>query len=233
MNDEALHRRILDAVLAPPDPERDRALERELADRPELLREYRRLREVWGTLGELPVHEEPEGARSRAEEAARTAIGAEGVREVAGRRSRALTAAAIALAFLGGAGAGVWWSSPEPQEVPTSAAAATVDDGARYVLLIRGGDSPDGEEAATAAMTDWARELFSRDRLLWAERLTAERGLRVGAEPGAGGGGPAVGGLFVIRAADREEAARIARDAPHLAWGGVVDVLPTAAAARR
>lgn len=237
MNDDALSRRLLDAVLAPPDPERDRALEAELSDHPELLREYRELRGAWKTFGHLPVGEPPEGARERAERAVRTAAREAGRTAPAGPRRkwgrRAFAAAALLVAFLGGAGVGAWWTSPRETPLPTSEAPAEVADGPRYVLLIRGGGDAEDPEALTEAMVGWARELWSQDRLLWAERLTADASVRVGGGAAPAPVEPRVGGLFVIRASDREEAARLAGKAPHLAHGGVVDVLPTGVAPER
>lgn len=222
MNDDALLRRLLDSVTGSSDPEKDEELERELSDRPEMLDEYRRLRSAWDELGRLPVHEAPEVSRARAERELKRVMKT-GARHR--RPSWLLTAGAAVLFFAGGLALGVWMRPAGPP-VPSAGDPSLVEneEGARYVLLIRGGDPPEGPEAGVEAMTGWARELWSEERLVWAERLSSEASVRVGesSEP--------VSGLFVIRARDSQEAALLARQAPHLEWGGSVEVLPTGVA---
>lgn len=273
MSDDALLRRIADAVLGPPDPERDRALEADLADRPELLDEFRQLREAWRDLADLPAREPPDGARERAEAAVLRALGrrvqrpAVGARDGAGasgapgtvlsvadsretKRARvggrpAARAAAAVLLFLSGAAAGAWaWPrigpspaagpgvAPDPGGPPGVGPAApttsSTADEPRFVLLIRGGDLPGNEEAAIREMEGWVTEIWSADRLVWADRFLPERAVWVGGERPASEEAQPVGGFFLIRAPDREEAVRIAGESPHLAWGGVVEVIPVA-----
>lgn len=259
MSDDALLRRIVDAVLGPPDPERDRALEAELADRPDLLDELQELREAWSDLADLPAREPPEGARSRAEaavlralarstEATRRAPGArdaprpgasEPAPDVGGSHRPALRAAAAVLLFLAGGVAGAWLRprlGPSPdtgpglapgEGAPAPTTSATAEE-PRFVLLIRGGDLPDNEEAAIREMEGWVTRIWSADRLVWADRFLPERAVWVGGEQPLSEEAQPVGGFFLIRAPDREEAVRIARQSPHLAWGGIVEVIPVA-----
>lgn len=222
MNDDALRRHLLDSVLGRSDPEKQEELERELSDHPEMVAEYRRLRGAWEELGRLPTHEVPEAFRARAEPELRRAMNA---RARPRRLSWPLAAAGALLFFAGGLALGMGLGPmglPIPSaEDPNRAEGA---EGGRYVLLIRGGAPPGGEEAGVEAMTGWARELWSEDHLVWAERLSPDAAIRVGDPDGP------VSGLFVIRAGNGQEAARLARRAPHLSWGGSVEVLPTGVA---
>jgi len=143
-------------------------------------------------------------------------------------------AAAGILLFLGGTATGLQFGPAAPGPagegpVPSVDAPAIVaaDPEPHFVLLIRSEPAADAaeEQAQVAAMTAWSRDLWTRDRLVWAERLDEGASLRIGPDPEA-----PVSGLFVVRAEDREQAIDFARASPHLAWGGAVEVLPTAAA---
>jgi hypothetical protein len=225
MNDETLHRRILDAVLADRDPAE---LERELAHDRGMKEEYQRLRAAWEELRMLQAHEPSRLSREHARRAVLDALGPRAVTRRWVPRPAA-SAAAVAI-FLAGLATGHWVRAPVGS-IPGVSDPALVegDEEPRWVLLIREGDAPEGgEQAEVEAMTEWARLLWSRDRLVWAERLLSESVVRVGDDAEG-----EVGGLFVIRARDEEEALRFARESPHLAWGGSVDVLPTATVAGR
>lgn len=222
MSDDALRRRLIDRVLGSPDPDRERALIEALREEPELLAEYRRLRAAWDALGELPAHEPPEGARARAAGALEEAMGAD---SRPGRPIAWLRMAAAILLFVSGVAVGVWLERDgRPIPGPDAPALVEGDDRPRYALLIRSFERPGDVDASHAAMTDWARDLWSQERLVWAELLFPASAVRIGAseEPG-----DPIGLLFMIRAENRAAALRVARQAPHLDWGGSVEVVPT------
>ncbi|NIR77859.1 MAG: hypothetical protein GWM92_04625, partial [Gemmatimonadetes bacterium] len=87
---------------------------------------------------------------------------------------------------------------------------------------------PGNEAAAIREMEGWVTRIWNADRLVWADRFLPERAVWVGGERPPSDEAQPVGGFFLIRAPDREEAVRIARQSPHLAWGGVVEVVPVA-----
>jgi hypothetical protein len=230
MND-GIRRQMLDAVVGDPDPERDRRLGEELAADPELRREYDRLREVWEALGDLPEGSPPEGARA----VARAAALVDGLRVDRAKRLPARTGWAFRIAaslvlFATGGAAGVAWARANPAPgtapaLPTADAPAPNAERPLFAFIIRGEPDAEGPDLEVA-MSGFARELWSDERLIWAERLSMERSAWVSAE---GESAPeavqAAARLFMVRAADREEAIRLARQAPHLAEGGVVEIL--------
>jgi len=248
-SDDLMHR-LMEALMSPVASEDECSLKDELSDRPDLLEEYRRLEEVWSSLRELPVHAPPDGARERAEAAALEAMRGRGVgsaRDAArtswvergdrdpgssswSRPAMIRTAAAVVI-FLAGTAAGIWGVPrivPLGEGEPIGAAGSKPDDRARFALFIRGGALPGNEAAAIDSMLRWARDLSADDRLVWASRFHGREAMRVGGDGPPHSETPPIGGLFVVRAADREEAVRLARGSPHLAWGGVVDVVPVA-----
>lgn len=180
------------------------------------LAEYRRLQATWRLLQGLPAHEPPPGSR---EPAHRSVVEALQTRSAQSRRRPGwpLEAVAAVLLFLGGVALGRGLS-PGAAPIPNAVTPALIegDEEPRYVLLIRGSPPAGDVETEVGAMTEWARSLWSQERLVWAERLHTETAIgRVEQAEGD------IRGLFVIRARNREEAARLARDSPHLAWGGV------------
>lgn len=230
MSDDLLRRRLIDRVLGPPNAERDRELDEALLEHPALREEFRRLQEAWDALDELSPHDPPPDARRRALEALLDAL------EARTALHRWLiwplrVAAGVAI-FLVGAASGVWISTDD-LALPTADTPALIegDERPRYALLIRGFEASGDEAGSIEEMTGWARELWSEDRLVWAERLFPEAVARLGTGSEVEETEP-IGLLFMIRAEDREAAIRLARQAPHLAWGGSVEVLPTSEAGR-
>jgi hypothetical protein len=260
MTDDTLRNRLLDRVMGPPDPEPDPELDAALAADPELLAEYRRLEAAWERLAGLPVHDPPAGAREAAragllEAMAEAAFGAadEGssdaeaqrasAEKVPGRRTRArpggplrpawaVHVAAALVFFMAGVGVGLW-SAPAAPALPSPASPELTDgdDRPRFALLIRAPERPDGVTAMVPDLTGWAAELWADERLVWADRTFYEAGERVGAADACPGRDP-VGVLFMIRAADRAEAVRLAAEAPYLDEGLSVEVLPTSEESR-
>lgn len=125
-------------------------------------------------------------------------------------------AAGLAL-FVGGLALGRWSTAPTPE-------------GRRYALLLYDPATFDRSMPDSALVAEYRRWAVSLgDRLSIGEKLgTEERVLRQGDSdnrPAAVGGeaGP-LGGLFIVRAGNWNEAIAIARTCPHLKRGGVIAV---------
>ena len=184
--------------------------------------------------------------------AASTSGSAEAGRHV-GRRWLAATAVASAalaasVTFLLVADAGPAGAGPEPPSTAGGAAAATaagtnvatgrpLDPDPSFVLVLQGwwpdAATIDGDEVQRRSREYWAWT----DRLALDGRLVAAGDLRIepGARVGPGGSvtrtaGPVASapdfliGMFAIRAGTYEEALAIARECPHLRYGGSVAV---------
>lgn len=86
----------------------------------------------------------------------------------------------------------------------------------------------DGQAARIAEYAGWAQKLAREGRLVDAGKLSDSGALLGGAAdtasivPRATEG--VLAGYFVIRAADRTEAARIARECPHLKYRGTISI---------
>ena len=109
---------------------------------------------------------------------------------------------------------------------------------ARFLLLIRGGDgdvvssSPEDYQKVVEKYIAWSRRLREEGRNLGADEL-AEGGVVVRSRNGqVVVDGPfaetkeAIGGYFMIEAADLNEAAEIAKGCPAVERGGCVDIRP-------
>lgn len=87
---------------------------------------------------------------------------------------------------------------------------------------------PDGLQARIAEYAGWARELANEGRLVDAGKLSDAGALLAGTDrasavvPRAPEG--VLAGYFVIRAKDRAEAERVARECPHLRYGGTISL---------
>jgi hypothetical protein len=87
---------------------------------------------------------------------------------------------------------------------------------------------PDGIEARIAEYAGWAHKLADEGRLVDAAKLSDVGALLAGADgssavvPRAPEG--VLAGYFVIRAKDRAEAERLARECPHLKYGGTISL---------
>jgi len=130
---------------------------------------------------------------------------------------------AVSAAYLSGLRAGA------RQAPPPAAAQAT------YALMIFdpvAGPPPEEGATAVAEAARWAGELAAAGTLVSAEKLRDEATrlrLRDGAVERTAGFPPpgeslVLGGFFLIRAADDEEAKRIAADCPLLRYGSVIEV---------
>jgi hypothetical protein len=104
----------------------------------------------------------------------------------------------------------------------------------QWLLLLRNGDAdpatrPDLDwQVLYDRFVAWTDELHRTGKLAAVARLDDDGGRTVRGALAVDGpfaeGKEAVVGLFVVRARDRDEAIAIARRAPHVAEGGVVEV---------
>lgn len=104
------------------------------------------------------------------------------------------------------------------------AASPADQPGRRYLLLLYGSTTsgPAEEEARVAEYAAWARTTLG-DRMVAAEKLTNTR-LVLGPDAPVPDPGREPNGFFLVRAADRAEAERLAATCPHLRHGGTVVV---------
>ena len=139
--------------------------------------------------------------------------------------------AAAAAAFLAiGFASGAWWMRPP---IPRPEAPQEAGHERRFLLLLHESTltearAPERQAALIQEYKAWAAHGVKSGFLLEGEKLREER--VVLAEPDspgeawAAGGESIIGGYFVIRAADPQEALRLARTCPHLRHGGQIEV---------
>lgn len=149
---------------------------------------------------------------------------------------RLLAAAAVAAVCVALGALGALWMTSDGRGPAAPAGAPAEPAGSTYALLLLSGP---GEFEITAAeeaqrvqeYSGWAGELAQAGRLLAGEKLADEGRLLSVADPETavrlvpeGRGDGVLAGFFLIRAADDEEAVRIAAGCPHLRYGGQVEV---------
>lgn len=90
-----------------------------------------------------------------------------------------------------------------------------------WVLFTYGASSrgPALEEERVAAMASWIRERRASDPSTTGDKLAHARYVLGTPDPGAEGG-ERLSGLFRFAAADEDAARRVARNHPHVQWGG-------------
>jgi len=199
-------------------PDESAAIERHVAACAECGRSVRELRAVVAAAGELGVSEPEADLWPRLE------------RRLTGSRPRPWITMLVGLA----AGLLLSWAldlrrSTGPTEPATEAT------GERFVLVLH--ESPellaDASPEEIAAVVDryrnWADDLGSRGKLEGGEKLANAEGRWLRDENGTttveareqrGG----LGGFFVIRAVDYDEAVAISRTCPHLEYGGWIEL---------
>ncbi len=143
--------------------------------------------------------------------------------------SRWLAAAALAIAFLG---TGYWTGQRSVPAVPDPT----------YALLLYGGSTGDDSAAhavRAAEYSSWAATPHATAAVVGGEALAGNGMLIFAPDTGAFGGIAAAVlgadetqpvGFFLVRAASRQAAMQLARDCPHLKYGGrivVREILPT------
>ena len=128
-------------------------------------------------------------------------------------------AAAILLAVLGVV-AGMWLQSRGSTAVAGNGQPA-------FMLLLRSTDKSltGNESERVLEYGRWAGELLRNGQFVDAGRL-AETSRLLGMEDRAATNITPVSGYFIIRAADLDHAVDIARNCPHIAYGGELEVRP-------
>ena len=251
MECERVREEFVERLTGTLDPARARAIDEHIAGCSACRAETDRLREMWLELGALAPAPAAAGAASRVErriDARARTVGAStvGTTQAKGRASlfprAALTTTAIAASLLVGVLAGR--RSVIAPAAATDRQAATAQPGAapakqRYLLLVEGpaharpagvsATAPDSvvERAIVQEYGAWAGRLAQSGALVMAEKL-ADTPVAIHAASGlvtpARNPLEQVGGFFLIQVADSAEAYRIARDCPHLKYGGTVQV---------
>ena len=234
---------LLTGRLAPPQAS---DVERHIAGCEACRTETTRLRELWAELGDVtpPTPNAAVAGRVGRLVDARMSAGAQGTMRAStdaptrghgwGLGLAAVAASLVAASLIAGLLVG-----RNPATVVTDAQAPTArpsvaSDGERYLLLLR--DAADEPKLSASEMNArvaeygaWAGKLAREGSLVLAEKLAD---VRTGALLTASGTTPystaeaaqAVGGFFLIRAADAAAAERIARECPHLKYGGVIEL---------
>lgn len=133
--------------------------------------------------------------------------------------------AAALVIFFAGAAAGRVTAPAAPPAPPVSGqAAGTYDERPPFLLTLYGG-APRAQKSPEELFEEysaWARDLYDSGHLIASARLEDDREVF-----GDWGWVPTErlpGGFFYIRASSREEAQAIARDSPHVRYGGAVEL---------
>lgn len=141
------------------------------------------------------------------------------------RHVRRWSMAAAVLLLITGFAAGRWSTTRGP-----------ADNGARFVFLLEETPatapvSPENLQRQIDANREWAHHLAAEGHLVVGEKL-GSRGYAISVDSGATNTTPvsksfaALGGLFVVQAANLDEALALARGAPHVGYGGRIIVRP-------
>lgn len=241
---ETARARLLDALLgAPTDPAEWADAERHAATCAACRAEMQDLRETWKSLRIAPDPLPSPDGRERARRALVSAMLEDGIVAPAPTRpprtSRFAMAGALAATLLAGVALG---RTSAPSRAATAAATTVVPRaGERHFMILlytapstrpRPTSPPsDSARAAAAARMRaiiaeyraWADDLAREGRLIRAEKLEDESRLLPAGLPDARGGA-LLGGFYLIYARDLDDAERIARESPHLKYGGRVVV---------
>lgn len=250
MECERVREEFVERLTGTLDPSRAAALDQHLAGCAACRAETERMRAIWDELGSL----RPAAADRTADRverlidarAHRTGIATAGTAATSTPAKpsliprAAITTAAIAASLLVGVLVGrrsVESIGGESDAPLASTAAVATAAKQQYLLLLEGPARPTGtmptaadsaaERALVAEYGAWAGELQRSGALVMAEKL-ADQPVAIHARDGVitPSRNPAeeVGGFFLIQVADSAEAHRIARECPHLKYGGTVQV---------
>ena len=231
---------IADALMSPRDATRDPDVERHIATCAEC-RAYRaEVESMWAKLGELPVPtprplvipsappvipSAPPVIPSAARDLGRGGFVPIPAPPLRIGRLVALAAGFVIAALLG-YGVGVRGTSPQ-----TSPAVAVADTTPQFLILLY--DTRQSRAVITPAklpgiITEygaWGRSLAEKGNLVRAEKLSDAPADWLGGSVNMNDDAR-VGGFFLIRARDLNEARRIAEGCPHLKYGGRVELRP-------
>ena len=215
MNCELATDMVIDSLMDDLDPQDAERLEAHLASCGECAAAAAEMRQLWDGLSRLTVP-----ARSSPESMVR--FGRQ--LELSRRRpawATGLKAAAVVGLLLAGAALGRLLGGEEPDITEIRA-------GSDYILLVRG-DEPDRrlpEAQLIAEYRAWANDLASRGALVGGEKLADDSGRWVSATERSAEelSRSNVSGFFLIRASSYDEAVDLARQSPHVAYGGILEV---------
>jgi hypothetical protein len=163
---------------------------------------------------------------------------------VAPNRWRRVAAALVWMA-VGAAGGGLaahrW--EPPPAAPPVVAPAEPIDDSPRFFLALlehfseplapppSAPTSAEVEQKIVGEYVAWARSLDERGLLVDADRLSDEsyaylhvRTGKIAVEDELLDGGSHLGGFYLVRAKDLDAAIELARQSPHLKYGGEIEI---------
>ena len=128
-----------------------------------------------------------------------------------------------------------WPEGATPAESDSSSSAAPTDPRPLFALMLYENSSYVAAQAGedrVAEYSAWARSLAQRGFLVDGAELSssgvllAQTGPRLDVVPRSDQG--VLAGYFIIRAADGEEAERVARECPHLKYQGTISLRPIA-----
>ena len=225
-------------------PERSMAVDQHLATCAACRAETERMRELWTELGTLRVPagsgaagriERMINAKSQPATVSRTGIAVRPLVPRGAMWGAALAASVLLGVVVGRRSAPTASSGVQPS---TTTVAATTTPKQKYLLLLHGparsataGPPTAADSAAERAIVDeyraWATSLANAGSLVTAEKLADQplTMLIANREVQMPRNTPEeLGGFFLIQAADSAEAFRIARNCPHLKYGGTVQV---------
>ncbi len=216
MNCETATDLVVDSLMDDLDPQDEEKLEGHLASCGECATAANEMRQLWDGLGRLqvPTRPTPESMVRFGRQLERSR-----------RRpawSTALKAAAVVGLLLTGAALGRLVGV----EAPGTAATPVGSTG--YLLLVRG-DEPDRqfpEAQLIAEYRAWAQDLARAGVLVGGEKLVDDAGRWVSTADRSDAElhGSTVSGFFLIRAASYDEAVDLARQSPHVTYGGIMEV---------
>ncbi|HEX9727884.1 MAG TPA: hypothetical protein VGA37_05220 [Gemmatimonadales bacterium] len=209
---------VIDSLMAGPETASTRDLDAHLESCAVCAAEAVKLREVWSDLGRLrpPV--------VGSESLVRFGRQLERHRSASWRAIGLRAAAAVALLATGAVAGQFLGRDRSPAVVAVSAQAAEPE----FLLLIRGVglDAALPEDRLVAEYRQWAADVTERGQLVSAEKLVDDAGEWVSATPRARDEQvrAAVEGFFLVKARNYPEAVALAREHPHVAYGGTIEV---------
>jgi len=206
---------VVDSLMDRLDPEEQAALDRHLASCAACAAEAAELGSLWQHLETVPA------PAPTAETFIRFGRNLERSRRSTRWATGLRVAAALAL-LLGGGLVGRLTVEPPAVVLPPGPPSQA------YLLVIRG-DEPNRrfpERRLEGEYRDWAVDLAGEGKLIAAQRLRDDGGrwVRDLAPPDEDPATLALRGYFLIYADSYDEAVRLARESPHIAYGGTIEV---------
>ena len=213
---------MIDALVEPLGSEQARELEQHVATCDSCAKQMAGYQELWQQLETVAIPEPSAGGLERLQQAVREEFGDAGGPRAKAARPSGLPliqrlAAAVALVAIGAL------LSFGLRDFTVDTGMREVDDRQRYVFIMTATqETPDMSEAVQAEVDAWIGELLEQDVIETGFGIF--EGTPVGT-PRSGSllNGP-VSGFMIIRAADAQEARRIALDSPIITYGGLIEI---------